>query len=256
VSTRTTSKLGRYNILIPAGQFKAVKANIIHHFPDYYNKVSADAKQNPNALMFLGPPGIKADIDNEDESSGDMSFLTTSAASFASFDMSTTADAFEIFTPAAGTYSWSDVVQQKSPPIPSEVTTPIPVATVTAASHATSVLTPSERMQTPTSEIQSLREEYEAKLNSNASEIAELKTMLKQVLTTLQSLGVQGASNPALDLQPEPMDTSNVEEMDTSNEEEQNVTPKRGGMASPSPAESGRHKRPDHKSSPNKQDFY
>jgi hypothetical protein len=206
--------------------------------------------------MFLGPPGIKADTNNEDESSGYMSFLTTDAASFASFDMSTTADAFEIFTPAAGTYSWSDVVQQKSPPIPSEVTMPIPPSTVTAASHATSVLTPSERMHTPTSKIQSLREEYEAKLNSNASKIAELKIMLKQVLTTLQSLGVHRASNPALDQQPEPMDTSSVEDMDTSNEEEQNATPKRGGTVSPSPEESGRHKRPDHKSSPNKQDFH
>lgn len=80
--------------------------------------------------------------------------------------------------------------------------------------------------------------------------------MLKQVLTTLQSLGVQEApSNPALDLQPEPMDTSNVEEMDISNED-QNEMPKWGGMVSPSPEESGWHKHPDHKTSPNKQDFY
>jgi hypothetical protein len=255
VSTRKTSTLGRYNILIPAGQFKAVKGNIIQHFPEYYNNVSADAKQNPDALMFLGPPGIKVDTDNEDESSGAMSFLTTSAASFASLDMSTTADAFEIFTPAAGTYSWSDVAQRKSPPIPSEVTTPTPAATVTAASHATSVLTPSERMQIPANEIQCLREEYEEKLNSNASEIAELKTMLKQVLTTLQSLGVQVVSNPVSNPQPESMDTSNAQEMDIINAEEHNVTPKRGGTVSPSPEESGRHKRPDHKPSPNKQDF-
>jgi hypothetical protein len=110
-STRKTLTLGRYNILIPAGQFKAVKGNIIQHFPEYYNNISADAKQNPDALMFLGPPGIKVDTDNEDESSGAMSFLTTSAASFASLDMSTTADAFEIFTPATGTYSWSDIAQ-------------------------------------------------------------------------------------------------------------------------------------------------
>jgi hypothetical protein len=226
VSTRKTLTLGRYNILIPAGQFKAVKGNIIQHFPEYYNNISADAKQNPDALMFLGPPGIKLDTDNEDESSGAMSFLTTSAASFASLDMSTTADAFEIFTPAAGTYSWSDVAQRKSPPIPSEVTTPTPAATATAASHATSVLTPSERTQIPANEIQCLREEYEEKLNSNASEIAELKTMLKQVLTTLQSLGVQVVSNPVSNPQPELMDTSNVQEMDIINAEEHNVTPK------------------------------
>jgi hypothetical protein len=94
VSTKTTSKLGQFNILIPSWQFKAVKVNIIHHFPNYYNKVSANAKQNPNTLMFLGSPGIKADMGNEDESSGAMSFSTTSVASFVSFDMSTTTNAF------------------------------------------------------------------------------------------------------------------------------------------------------------------
>jgi hypothetical protein len=116
-------------------------------------------------------------------------------------------------------------------------------------------LTPSERTQIPTNEIQCLREEYEEKLNSNASEIAELKSMLKQVLTTLQSLGVQVVSNPVSNPQPELMDTSNVQEMDIINAEEHNVMPKRGGTVSPSPEESGRHKRPDHKPSPNKQDF-
>jgi hypothetical protein len=254
VSTRKTPTQGRYNILIPAGQFKAVKGSIIQRFPEYYKNISADAKQNPDALMFLGSPGIKVDNDNEDESSGAMSFLTTSAASFASLDMSTTADAFEIFTPAAGTYSWSDVAQQKPPPIPNEVTTPTPNATVTAASHATSVLTPSERTQIPTDEIQHLREEYEAKLNSNASEIAELKAMLTQVLTTLQSLGVQVATNPVSNTQPEPMDMSNVQNMDT-NAEDSYATPKRGSPVSPFPEESERHKRPDHKPSPSKQDF-
>jgi hypothetical protein len=46
-----------------------------------------------------------------------------------------------------------------------------------------------------------------------------------------------------------------VEEMDISNED-QNEMPKWGGMVSPSPEESGWHKHPDHKTSPNKQDFY
>jgi hypothetical protein len=132
-------------------------------------------KHNQNALMFLGPPGIKVDTDNEDESIGAMAFLSTSVASFAYFGFSTTANAFKIVTPATGTYSWSNMVQQKSPPIPSEVTMPIPTASVTTTFHATSVLTPSERMRTLTSEIQHLREEYKEKLNSNASKIAKIK---------------------------------------------------------------------------------
>jgi hypothetical protein len=235
-----------------------VKGNIVQNFSDIYNKVPIDARQNPDALMFMGSPGIKVATDNEDESSGAISFLTTSAASFASFDMSTTDDAFETFTPATRTYSWSDVVQQKSPPIPSEVTTPIPAATTaTTASHAVSAIT-----SNPPSEIQCLREEYEAKyeakLSSNAAEIAELRTMSQQVLQTLKHLGVQqAASNAGFDNQTEPVATDNNNDaMDVVHEAtEQNTTPKRSGTVSPTREESGRTKRPDHKPSPAKQDF-
>jgi hypothetical protein len=115
MSTQMTPTSGRYNILISAGKFKEVKGNIVQIFSDIYNKVPIDAQQNPDALMFMGSPGIKMAADKEDESSGAISFLTTSAASFAFFD---TDDAFETFTPATRTYSWSKVVQQKSPPIP------------------------------------------------------------------------------------------------------------------------------------------
>jgi hypothetical protein len=71
-----------------------MKATITHQFPEFYDKVPADAKQNPNSLIFFGPPGFKPEADKDEESSCTISFLTTSAASFASFNMSTTADAF------------------------------------------------------------------------------------------------------------------------------------------------------------------
>jgi hypothetical protein len=45
--------------------------------------VSADAKQNPDMLMFQDPLETKADTDNKSESSGAMSFLSMSAASLA-----------------------------------------------------------------------------------------------------------------------------------------------------------------------------
>jgi hypothetical protein len=53
VPTRTTSQLGRYNILISSGQFKATKAIITQTFPAWYDTVPADAKQNPESLNFL-----------------------------------------------------------------------------------------------------------------------------------------------------------------------------------------------------------
>jgi hypothetical protein len=219
-----------------------------------YNQVADDARQNPDALRFMGPPGIKVAADNTDKSSGAISFLTTSAASFASFDMSTTEDAFETFTPATRTYSWSEVAQQQAPPIPSEVTTPIPPATATTASHAVSAMT-----SNPPCDIQSLRNEYEAKLSSNAAEIAELKIMLQQVLHTLQHIGVQQESSNAGSVdQTEPTTHANTDNMEVSHTiVEETTTPKRSGTESPTYEESSRTKRPDHKSSPAKQlDFH
>jgi hypothetical protein len=191
----------------------------------------------------MGPPGIKVAADNTDKSSGAISFLTTSAASFASFDMLTTKDAFETFTPATQTYSWSKGAQQKAPPIPSEVTTPIPPATATTASHAVSAMT-----LNPPCDLQSLRNEYEAKLSSNAAEIAELKIMLRQVLHTLQHIGVQQElSNAESTDQIEPMTTDNTDHMDVSHTiVEENTTPKRSGTESPTYKESRRTKHPDH----------
>jgi hypothetical protein len=269
VPTRTFPQIGRYNILISSGKFKAMKATITQQFPAMYATVPADAKQNPDSLKCFGPPGIKpGETKKDNKSSGAISFLTTSAASFASFDMSTTADAFETFTPATGTYSWSEVVQQKKPLVPSEVTTkPNSIATPTTASLATSAFTPNQ-----TNDIQALREEYEEKQKSlredyeekqksTTSEIAELKNMLQQVINTLHSLGVQGAvsSNPSADPQSESETTSTgeTENMEICTDETaQMVTPKCDGTVSPTSDAPGRHKRPDHKPSPQKKDFH
>jgi hypothetical protein len=267
VPTRTTSQIGRYNILISSGQFKATKAIITQIFPAWYDTVPADAKQNPDSLKFLGSPGIKPETEKDDESSGAILFLTTSAASFASFDMSTTADAFETFTLVTGTYSWSKLVQQKPPPVPSEVTTkPNSAATLTTASLATSAFTPNH-----TSDIQALREEceekqkclrneYEEKQKSTTNEITKLKNMLQQVINTLHLLGVHGAvsSNPSTDPQSESEThpTGETKNMEICiDETTQIVTPKRDGTVSPSGDAPGWHKHPDHKPSPRKKDF-
>ena len=268
VPTQTTSQTGRYNILITSGHFKATKAIITKQFPAWYNTVPDDAKQNPDSLKFFGFPGIKSGVEKDDESSGAISFLTTSAASFASFDMSTTADAFETFTPVTGTYSWSEVFQQNPPPVPSEVTTkPNSVTTPTTESLATSAFTPNL-----TNDIQALREEYEEKQKnlreeyeerqqSTTKEIAELKNMLQQVMTTLHSLRVQRdvSSIPSTDphSESETLSTGETDNMEIcTNDTSLMATPKRDGTASPSGDILSRlPKRPDHKPSPRKKDF-
>jgi hypothetical protein len=242
VETRTSLTHGRYNILIASKQFREVKDKLSLNFDTYYHSaVSEEVKQNPEMLKYSGVPGILSGNDNDEESSGAVSFLSMSAASFASFDTSDAADAYDSFIPAAGTYTWSQVVQEgKQPAIPKEVTTPTPVPKVPAATHASYVVSPSDE-QYPTSKIKRLREEYEQKLNNNATEIAELKTMLKQVLSTLSSIGIQQGVAPSTVTDPpvpEPMDTSGPQ--------------KRGGTESPNRAENSRNKRLDHKSSPTK----
>jgi hypothetical protein len=85
-----------------------------------------------------------------------------------------------------------------------------------------------------------MRDEYEEKLSHNATEIAELKLLMRQVLSTLNSIGIQQdipqqpVTNPPA---PEPMEIIGAQ--------------KRSGNESPL-VESGRQKRVDHKSSPSK----
>jgi hypothetical protein len=248
VPTRKSLKTGRYHILTHVKMFKQVRDVLITEFASYYNKVAADAKQNPEALLFLGPPSIQTSFDNTDSSSGDMSFLSTSAASFASFcDLSDTEDAYKTFTPTTNTYSWSDVAKHGTPQlIPSVVSTPN--ATATSASHATSVLTPSD-IPTPTNAIQSLREEYDQKLQSNATQIAALTLMLTQVLSTLQNLGVQGVSNSIPNTPPLP----HAPDVTSTDTEQNGQQLKRTGYESPPNQEATiRHKRPDTKTTPDK----
>jgi hypothetical protein len=249
VPTRKTKTDGRYNILIKESEFKVVRQKITNEFATYYDQVPEDAKQNPNTLGANGSPGIHVPLNADgDSSSGAISFLTASAASFSSFsDLSDTDDVYERFVPAAQTYSWSEIAQRQHPPIPAAVSASIPVSpSVSGTSFTTSVLSPSEAESTM-SAITNLRAEYEIKLNSNASEIAELKSMLSQVLSTLQQLGVQSASN----LDP----LSEATKANTNDPETGSQGKRNGSSTPPSMNNTTRYKRKDQKPTPTKPDF-
>jgi hypothetical protein len=143
VSTRNTDTTGRYNILISKSSFKSAKAEIIDKFSNWYLAVPPDAI--PHSDAFAGPARVAAN-GMDDESTGDQSFLSMSALSFASMDMSTGATPFESFTPTSGTYSWSQVLQT-----PRQVDPPIPIAV--GLHTQVSDLTPSQQ----NSELESLK---------------------------------------------------------------------------------------------------
>jgi hypothetical protein len=221
--------------------YNEVTEKLTQEFDSMYSEVvPEDARQEADAYKFSGPPGIAPRKANDEESSGAQSFLSMSAVSFASVDTSNIVDEYDNHIPAAGTKSWSHVVQGKpNAHIPREVTTKTSVPTKPAASTAFSVMTPSDT-QSPNCELQRMRDEYEEKLSHNATEIAELKLLMRQVLSTLNSIGIQQdipqqpVTNPPA---PEPMEIIGAQ--------------KRSGNESPL-VESGRQKRVDHKSSPSK----
>jgi len=242
IQTRKTHSHGRYNILIDATKFKETKGIIQASFVAIYEKhVPIDAKQNPEALQFYGPPEIP--INNEyEESSGEKSFISMSAASFASFDTSNTHDNFETFIPAAGTFLWSNVVQEKACPIPQEVTTPGPDATATAESTEISAMTPRETQFVE--EIRSLRVELVEQQRKTAAEMAELRSMLKAFLVH---------SQPQTDALRDTSDDIPPPEPMVTDDDVDDNSPKRSGNDSPEPTD--RRKRPDHKLTPQKLDF-
>jgi hypothetical protein len=250
--TRRSLTTGRYNILTKATDFKTVRADIIAKFPSYYDQVCPNEQQKPDAYLFHGPPGISALKDTDDASSGAQSFLSTSAASFASFsDLSESTNVYENFPSANNTYSWSDVAKRNSSNIPNEVSTPVANA---KASHAAPKATPSPAASAvpphTTDDIDQLRVEYEAKFQSNRDEIAELKQMLSQMMSALNNLGAQGLPTNIAD----PTNLSPPTEPDVRHDQNP-TTPllKRNGSTSPpSQPDPSRHKRLDHKPSPAK----
>lgn len=132
MTTHWTTTDGRYHILIKAHAYKQARAQITTNFTAYYANHLRQSKTETDSWLFFGKPCIPDTLDNTNASSGKNSFLSTSAASFGSFDLSKTSDLFDAFQPpASNLYSWSDVVKQS--PISKEVTTPTPSTTATTA---------------------------------------------------------------------------------------------------------------------------
>lgn len=196
VSTSRTHIHGRYNILVKKESFKPVKAWLMEHFTAIYQQyVPSDAHSNE----FAGEPNIGT-RGSDEESDGDQSFLSMSAASFASVDTASFPDTFEVHTASNATYSWSDITSGNNTPA-----TSIPTAvTTTQVSELTS--TPSN---SDNSELENLKQQFqqlqihsESQHKTDQIKITELRLAFEKQATALEALtklilGMTATATPA-----------------------------------------------------------
>jgi hypothetical protein len=198
VPTRNSDTTGRFNILIKKSSFKAAKVIISTAFEQWYQEVPADVRPPPDA--FSGSPRIGTQ-GSDDESTGEQSFLSMSALSFASMDMSTGPEPFESFTPASGTYSWSQVLQiprQADPPIPIAVGLTTQVSDLTASQN-----TELESLKQQFNLLQTKAEEERRLDQEKISLLTKAFDRQEVMLTALQSLiqHIASQNKPATSLE-------------------------------------------------------
>ena len=200
VPTRHSDTTGRFNILINKSHFKSAKAEIVQSFDHWYNEVPSSSR--PHEEAFSGLPRIGTQ-GADDESTGEQSFLSLSAASFASMDMSTGPHFVENYTPTSATYSWSQVTQcprVPNPPIPIAVVQPTQVSDLTV-----SLNTELESLKQQFSNLQAKSEEQRVQ---DQEKIVLLTKALDRQEAMLQKLITQIIPQPSR--QDEPVEKSNA----------------------------------------------
>lgn len=114
VPTKSTNSHGWYHILVRKDHFKKVKQHLQDNLDTLYNEVPMDARKTPTS--FTGLPQLNT---RSDDSTGGNSFLSLSAQSFASLELSSVDDNFHYPPPTSSAYSWADITSNTpSRPLP------------------------------------------------------------------------------------------------------------------------------------------
>ena len=118
VDTKHTPSTGRYNVMVHKDNFKKVQEYLHTNLQQLVNTyVPEDIPSHPD-----GPPFVMMNDNGDDDSSGDESYLSLSAASFASIDISVSGETPFEFEMNNKNRSWADIVskQEASHPPPEE----------------------------------------------------------------------------------------------------------------------------------------
>jgi hypothetical protein len=186
VTTRHTETTGRYNILVDKDHFKNAKQWLTANFTKMYaDRVPNEAQKTE----LYGNPCVGGRGSTDEDSFGDQSFLSMSAASFASVDTATFPDTFDSFP----TTSWSQVTQN-AVEIPRAVATTTQISDLTP-SHNTDVeglkqlfeqlqATAKDQRKQDQETIQALR----LGLEKQAAAIDALQALIQHVAPTLQKM--------------------------------------------------------------------
>lgn len=205
IPTNRTASLGRFHVLVDRKHFNGIKATLADRMGSFLDDVPDDAL--PPEGTFYQDPGLLPSH-TADSSSGDNSFLSISARSFASLDLNSVTDSFDFYPSTTGAYSWADVASK--PPI--EITTD-------SGGHRATQPPPPKLPPTNTSSPSTTAPSTNlSDLTSTNTEIALLRQMISDLQSTVsqltQRLNVQDLTSPPDHQSTNPKRTS--EDMDIS----------------------------------------
>ena len=181
VKTKRTSRYGRYNIVVERPQFNEVKTVLNETWGEILEEIPTEVMDDNK----FGTPYLSI---RDDESEGEMSFLSLSAQSLASLDLSDISDTFETFPPPSSVHNWSyaAVVAKKKPPSEIEAKTSPPDQTPT--STGTSDLTSAHQEQLTS--MQKSIDELKKQLAASTRQNEQLPDFKQQLVESNRQIGL------------------------------------------------------------------
>ena len=161
VSTKRTSRYGRYNIVVERSQFNEVKTVLNEIWGEILEAIPTEVMDDNK----FGTPYLSI---RDDESEGEMSFLSLSAQSLASLDLSDISDTFETFPPPSSVHNWSYAAAvAKKPPSEIEAKTTPPDQTPTSTGTSDLTSAHQEQLTSMQKSIDDLKKQLAASTRQN-----------------------------------------------------------------------------------------
>ena len=171
VSTKHTSRYGRYNIVVERSQFNEVKTVLNETWGEILEAIPTEVMDDNK----FGTPYLSI---RDDESEGETSFLSLSAQSLASLDLSDISDTFETFPPPSSVHNWSYAAAvAKKPPSEIEAKTTPPDQTPTSTGTSDLTSAHQEQLNSMQKSIDDLKKQL-AESNRQKEQIPDFKQQL------------------------------------------------------------------------------
>jgi hypothetical protein len=217
VQVQRRTKEGRYNVLVEKLQFNSVKRWLDQHLDQLVSTAPPDALV-PNQFPDIPQLAMGSGGDN---SSGELSFMSMSAVSFASVDTTGIPDTFE-FHPIRASTSWSGVVQN----VPRARTDDSTINTATTVSE----ITPNQEidaLKAQLAELQEAAHQREIKDSARIDKLMEvMETQAKWIEKVWIKMEMESPATSPKRYQDTPMNEPSTQEPDAKRSDSK-MTPER-----------------------------